>query len=81
MKTPIPFRDQFLHCKEFCMVGVGAFRSFEDYPELLPLFPNKKMFEAIKSGEFKGFFPNICLKFGGDCNGGNVECRKMRGLE
>ena len=81
MKTPILFRDQLLQCMRTGMVGEGPLKTFEEHPELLPLFPSKKFAKAIMSGELKGFALNLCMKFGGECYGGNVECRKMRGIE
>jgi hypothetical protein len=74
------FLDQARECRKEGMIGVGTFQSFKDHPELLPLFPNKKMVEAIKSGVWTGVEQSSCLRFGGDCHSKNEECMKMRGV-
>ena len=74
---------QYAECKSEGLTGTGKFQSFKDHPELLPAFPNlpknKKLTEAINSGELKGFETITCLRFGGECNSGNLECKKLRG--
>jgi len=77
---PIPFRTQFIQCGKDGLTNNTRFFSFEEFPELLPAFPNKEGFLLIKSGEWNGNPLIICGKFGGICNGGHAKCRKMRGL-
>jgi hypothetical protein len=71
-------------CKTQGLTGTGKFQSFKDHPEFLPAFPtfpkNRKLMEAITSGELKGLETIACLRFGGECNSGNLECKKMRGV-
>jgi len=74
-----------LECKKQGLTGKGKFYSFKYHPELLPVFPrlpkNKKLTEAINSGELRGLRATSCLRFGGECNSANVECKKMRGRQ
>lgn len=74
---------QYIECKKAGLTGKGEFWSFKDKPELLPRFPNapknKKLMEAIASGEFNGIQTISCLKFGGMCSNQNLECKKLRG--
>jgi len=76
------FKKQFCECKEQGYLNEIKFESFEEHPEILPAFPWKKrlkpMMDAIKSGELKGLNKYICGRFGGDCNSGHDDCRKMR---
>lgn len=79
MKIEIPFSKQFRKCRKDGTCVDGPFRSFEENPEFLPLFPNKKMSDAIKNGEWKGITLFDCTKFGDICSSGNEKCREMRG--
>lgn len=81
MEKPKSYLEQFSECKTNDLVGQGDFQSFEEHPEMLPLFPKLETWEAISKGEFKGFSRNTCLKFGGFCSSGNEGCRKLRGVE
>jgi hypothetical protein len=77
----ISFREQFCECRENGTSVDGPFLPFSENPQYLPLFPNQKMIDAIKSGEWKGITLLECTKFGGKCFSGNKECMKMRGIE
>ena len=79
-REPIPFSTQFLECSNAGLTKETKFFSFEEYPEFLPAFPNKKMVNLIKSGKWKGNDFIVCGKFGAICNGGHNQCREMRGL-
>jgi len=79
-KERIGFREQFIECSNNGLTEQTEFHSFEDNIDFLPLFPNKKMKEAITSGEWKGIDLIICGKFGGFCNSGNEQCRKLRNV-
>lgn len=81
MKEIKPFSTQFRECSKAGLHGKGEFKSFKKHPELLPMFPKKKLFEAIKNGELKGIQEISCLKFGGKCSSANKDCRKLRGYE
>lgn len=76
-----PFRAQFQECDKAGLHGKGKFKSFKKHPELLPMFPKKKLFEAIKSGELKGIQGIACLRFGGECSSAHKDCKKLRGYE
>jgi len=76
----VSFSKQFLKCKDEGLTKETKFFSFEKYPQFLPAFPNKRMFNLISSGEWKGNDFIVCGRFGSICNGGHNECRKMRGL-
>jgi hypothetical protein len=73
-----PFSGQFIECSKGGFHGKGSFDSFADHPELLPLFLSKKMRAAISSGQFKGIQHTACLRFGGDCNSAQPQCRELR---
>lgn len=75
MKT---FRKQFSEC---CNAGYNkekVFKSFKDYPNLLPAFPKNKMKEAIQSGKFNGVDIILCGRFGGECNSNHPDCINLR---
>ena len=63
---------QMVECEEQGLTGKGEFQSFKEHPELLPalqfLPKNKKLMEAIDSGELKGIQFTSCLRFGGICS-------------
>ena len=78
---PTPFSEQFASCSKEGLTKKTLFFSFEVHPEFLPAFPSQHMAKLIKSGKWKGNDFIVCGLFGGICNGGHAECRKMRGLE
>lgn len=78
--NPEPFFKQLKKCEADKLIGVGEFFTFEEYPELLPAFPNKKMVESVKDGSWKGIQTSSCLRFGGMCHSGHPDCRKLRGF-
>lgn len=82
MKT---FREQLIECDDAGFRNERVFESFEEHPEILPAFLFLPKFDimrkAIESGELKGFEKTICGKFGGNCSSGNLECRKLRGVD
>ena len=84
MNTFKSFSKQFGECEDQGYLTEKEFESFEEHPEILPAFIElpkfDKMREAIKSGELKGFEFYLCGRFGGQCNSGHSECRKMRGI-
>ena len=75
-----PFREQFFQCRALNYNTKTVFKSFSDFPELLPLFLNEKMREAIGSGEMKGVNINLCGRFGGECRSGNTDCIILRNI-
>lgn len=72
--------EQFRECYEDGYVMKGPFQSFKKHPELLPLPVHKELNEAISSGKLRGFYKNLCLRFGGDCHSQNHGCMKMRNI-
>jgi hypothetical protein len=84
-----PFHKQLCECDELGYRKETVFYSFKDYPSMLPAFPNKKMAEAIKSGEWTGNDFVKCGRFidsstddiqmKGMCRSSHPECRKLRG--
>ncbi len=74
------YSAQFVECKNTGFTVKGEFQSFEEHPNLLPLFPKPKLKEAIESGELKGLETIVCLRFGGECNSGHKDCKKLRGF-
>ena len=76
-----PFQQQFCECAAAGYHGKGSFESFEDHPEKLPMFPTKKMADAIARGEFKGIQHTGCLRFGGDCTSGHPQCQELRRMQ
>lgn len=79
--TPKGFREQFIECTDQGYNTRTHFVPFKDDPSMLPAFPNKKMREALKSGEWKGLETTLCDRFGGKCSSGNPECKKLRGVK
>ena len=77
MKT---HREQFSECEDQGFLEKTIFKSFEDYPNILPLFPNQKMQDAIVSGEMNGITIFECGRFGGECSSGHIDCQKMRSI-
>lgn len=77
---PIPFSKQFMECSTNGLTDKTKFFSFDERPDFLPAFPNRKMIKLIKSGKWKGNDLIVCGKFGGICNSGHNKCRAMRGL-
>ena len=80
MKT---FHQQFCECKEERLVSEGPLKKWKDHPELLPLpwsRAAKLIVEEVKVNPDAGLRMNLCGKFGGECQSGNEDCRKMRGL-
>ena len=75
---------QMMECKRQGSSSKGKFQSFKDHPEFLPAFPhlpkNRKLMEAINNGKLKGLETIACLRFGRECNSGNLECKKLRGV-
>ena len=74
-----PFHKQFSECSEEGFHKETEFESFEKHPELLPAPFHPKLIKLIKSGKIKGIEFIVCGKFGGRCNSGHPECRKLRG--
>ena len=78
------FRKQIIECNNAGFRNETVFESFADHPELMPAFPWKKslqpLMRAIESGELKGLDKTLCGRFGGDCNSGNPDCRRIREL-
>lgn len=75
-----PFQKQFADCRQLGYNSKAIFKSFKDFPEFLPLFPKKKMREAIKSGEMAGININLCGRFGGQCSSGHLDCINLRNV-
>jgi len=75
------FQEQFCECSDLGFHKETEFKSFEEHPELLPAPFNKKINEAIKSGEMKGIDFTVCGRFGGHCSSGNEQCKKLRGYQ
>lgn len=77
----INFQAQFVACRAEGLHSTGDFVSYAEHPEMLPAWPKPDFVAAVKSGEMKGFHKINCGRFPGThCWGGNVECRKMRGV-
>jgi hypothetical protein len=75
------FREQFVECSDAGMHKPGELQKFKDHPEMLPAFwhpASKKIAEELKKNPDFGLTPIMCLRFGGECSSGNVECQKLR---
>lgn len=77
----ISFGEQFHKCSTEGFTNETVFESFEEHPELLPLFPSDKLQISIASGELKGLNRVVCGRFGGFCGSDNLECRKIRNYD
>jgi hypothetical protein len=76
-----PFSQQYRECRQAKLTGVGPIKKFKDHPDLLPVRPLravKIIAEALKKDPDFGFPFVTCLRFGGECNSGKPECRKLR---
>ena len=74
--------EQFPECKREGFVGYGPVRYFE--PWEFPLF-NRKAIKAFKKAiDETGKPPTTqdctCLRFGGICHSGNIDCMRLRGF-
>jgi len=81
---PKLFRDQFIECEKAGMTKVGTLKKFKDHPELLPApwhSAAPKILKVLEENSEAGLTPLLCLKFGGECNGGNEKCRDLRGIK
>jgi len=72
------FQRQYSECAQQGQHGAGIFKSFKDYPGLLPAFPNKRMLKDLKNGTWTGVRTIECLKFGGECSSRHEKCRSLR---
>jgi hypothetical protein len=81
---PNLFRDQFIECKKNGLTKAGSLKKFKDHLELLPApwHPAApKFLKVLEKNPDAGLTPLLCLKFGGECNGGNEKCRELRGFK
>jgi hypothetical protein len=82
-ELPKGFRDQYIECKKQGMVTEGSVQKFKDHPDLLPAFWHPaapKIAKKLKEDPEFGLASMMCLRFGGECNSGHPQCRKMRGF-
>lgn len=73
-----PFRLQYLACRAEGFVGIN------EGPEeaFLPAFPSEAVVaKMVETGAAPKFRRSTCKRFGGFCSSGNVDCRKLRGME
>jgi hypothetical protein len=69
------FSDQYKKCKEENLIGIA------DGSKIVIdcAYPNKKIRDYVKlHGKLPVLKSNSCKKFGGDCWGGNPDCKKLR---
>ena len=79
-----PFYDQFSECKRDGFLGKGEPRPFKDYPELLPSPFHKAakiIAKKLEEDPNFGFDTIACLRFGGECCSGKIECKRLRGYK
>lgn len=79
----ILFRDQFIACKKENLVGEhGPFVKWKDNPNMLPFcsLAGKKILEELKKDPEAGFETLECKRFGGECSGRNIDCKRLRGI-
>ena len=88
MKNPKAFSKQFQECKRDGFTGKGELEKFSDHPELLPPLPRllyskkfKKFKKWVETDPNAGLETIKCLRFGGVCNSGHKDCRKLRGYK
>lgn len=78
------FVEQFRECSDLGFHKPGELKMFREHPELLPApwhHAAKRVAKLLKENPDEGLIPIMCLRFGGECSGKNVECRKLRGYE
>lgn len=86
MKQPDPYKgyirfsQQFSECRTAGNNLETQFVSFKEDPKLLPLFPDKDLVLDIQEGRLTGVERIKCKVFGGFCDGGNPDCREIRGM-
>jgi hypothetical protein len=71
------FSEQIRECMDEGKYGSaqGPYFPYDKFPELLPWNPRKAA-EILKKE--KGLRLSACLRFGGSCHSGKVECKKLR---
>ena len=77
------FHDQYVECEEQGMHILGKIEKFKDHPELLPLpwhSAAPKLSKKLEEDPEFGLTPVTCLRFGGKCSSGHLDCQKMRKL-
>lgn len=79
-----PFHQQYSECRTEGMHGEGPFLKYKDRPDLLPMpwsRAAKLIAEELKVNPNAGMRTVSCERFGGICNSGKPECKKLRGYE
>ena len=78
------FREQYIECEENGFHAYGEVEKFKDHPEMLPspFHPAApKIAQKLKEDPEFGLTPIMCLRFGGQCHSGHLDCRQMRNLK
>lgn len=81
---PKGFREQYIECENAGFHAIGEVKKLKDHPEILPAPWHRAAKIVAKNLEEDPEFclsPILCLRFGGECNGGHSECQKLRGFK